>query len=72
MPQLTVYDINPNFSAITWRSHWQEVRHKDSLTFESTQRTQDGRDIGVEITVNYLELNGQEYHCASVRNLTSY
>ena len=68
---MTVYDINPNFSTVAWRSHWQEVRQKGSLTFESTQRTQDGQDIAVEITVNYLELNGQEYHCASVRNITS-
>lgn len=68
---MTVYDINPNFSTVAWRSHWEEVRQKASLTFESTQRTQDGQNIAVEITVNYLELNGQEYHCASVRDITS-
>ncbi|MEH2110247.1 response regulator [Nostoc sp.] len=68
---MTVYDINPNFSTVAWRSHWQDVRQKGSLTFESTQRTQNGQDIAVEITVNYLELNGQEYHCASVRDITS-
>jgi PAS domain S-box-containing protein len=68
---LSVHDIDPNFPAATWQSHWQELRQRGSFTFESTHRTKDGRDISVEITVNYLEFNGQEYHCAIVRDITA-
>lgn len=66
---MTVHDIDPNFPAVTWQSKWQEFRHKNSFTFESTHLTQDGREISVEITINYLEFDGQEYHCVSVRNI---
>lgn len=69
---MTVYDINSNFTAVNWRSHWQEMKCNEPVTFESTQITQDGREIDVEITVNYLEFNGQEYHCTIVRALTTH
>ena len=68
---ISVYDIDPNFSAATWQLHWQELRQRDSFTFESTHRTKEGRDISVEITVNYLEFNDQEYNCAIVRDITA-
>lgn len=66
---MTIHDINPNFPRATWHSEWYKFRHKDSFTFASTHVTQDGKELSVEITVNYIELNGQEYHCSSVRTL---
>lgn len=68
---MNVHDINPNFPTTIWQSHWQEIRQKSCFTFESTSRTKDGRDISVEITVNYLEFNEQEYNCAIVRDITA-
>lgn len=68
---MTVPDIDPNFSAATWQTHWQELRHRGSFSFESTHRTRDRRDISVEITVNYLEFDAQEYNCAIVRDITA-
>jgi PAS domain S-box-containing protein len=66
---MTVHDINPNFPAETWQVYWQESKAKGSCTFESVNITQSGLKIGVEITVNHLEFNGQEYHCTKVRKL---
>lgn len=68
---MTVHNIDPNFPAVNWCSQWQELKHKGALTFESIHQTQDGRDIRVEINLNYLEFNGQGYHCASVRTITT-
>ncbi len=68
---MTVHDIDPNFPAKTWQSFLQELKQKSCFTFESTHRTQSGQEINVEITVNYLEFNGQEYHCSSVRKITT-
>ncbi|MBW4683502.1 MAG: response regulator [Komarekiella atlantica HA4396-MV6] len=68
---MTVHNIDPNFPAATWCLQWQELKHKGAFTFESIHQTQDGRDIRVEINLNYLELNGQGYHCASVRDITT-
>ena len=68
---MTIHDIDPNFPPERWFSHWQELREKGSFTFESIHRTREGRDISVEISVNYLEFNGQEYDCAIARDITT-
>jgi PAS domain S-box-containing protein len=67
---MTVHDIDPNFPAERWSKHWQEIKQRRSLTFESRHRTKDGRVFPVEITTNYLEFNGQEYHCAFARDIS--
>ncbi len=68
---MNVCDIDPNFPTTVWQAHWQEIREKGSFTFESNSRSKDDRDISTEITVNYLEFNGQEYNCAIVRDITT-
>ncbi|PIG95359.1 PAS domain S-box protein [Gloeocapsopsis sp. IPPAS B-1203] len=68
---MSVRDVNPNFPTEIWQSHWQEIKQKGSFTFESTSHTQDGRELNVEITTNYLEFNNQEYNCAIVRDITA-
>jgi diguanylate cyclase (GGDEF)-like protein/PAS domain S-box-containing protein len=67
---LSVLDIDPCFSAEIWSKHWQEVKSKGSLQFESVHRTKDGREIPVEIAANYIMFDGWEYHCAFVRDIS--
>ncbi|MDF5730431.1 MAG: cache domain-containing protein [Rhizonema sp. PD38] len=68
---MTVHDIDPNFQAVVWRSHWQELRDKNSFTFKSSHKTKDGREISVEITAHYIEFNDQEYICTNVRQISA-
>jgi len=68
---MSVRHVNPNFPTEIWQSHWQEIKQKGSFTFESTSRTQDGRELNVEITTNYLKFNNQEYNCAIIRDITA-
>ena len=67
---MSVHDVNPNLPAEVWPQHWEELKRRGSFTFESLHRTKDGRLVPVEITVNYLEYDGKEYNCASVRDIT--
>ncbi|ARV57842.1 response regulator receiver protein [Nostocales cyanobacterium HT-58-2] len=67
---MTVHDIDPNFPAANWLSQIQELKQQGSYTFETTHLTQDGREISVEVTGDYLEFNGQEYFCSSVRYIS--
>ncbi len=67
---LSVHDIDPHFSAAAWPEHWQELKERGSLIFESEHRAKDGRLIPVEITANYLGFAGKEYSCALVRDIT--
>lgn len=67
---MTIHDINPAFPPECWPAHWEDVRRRKTFTFESAHRAKDGRLVPVEITVNYLDFDGQEYRCASARDIT--
>ncbi len=68
--ELTIHDINPELSVAIWPTHWQKVKHQNPLIFESFCRTKEGRIFPVEITVNYLEFQGNEYQCTVVRDIS--
>ena len=70
MSNFSVKDVSPTFPMDTWQEHWQEVKQSGSLHFEAVQRTRDGRDIPVDIIANYFELDGKEFHCAIVRDIS--
>ena len=67
---MAVHDIDPGFPVEAWPEHWREVKRRGSFTVESRHLTRDGRAFPVEITANYLEFNGVEYHWAFVRDIT--
>ena len=67
---MTVHNLNPDFPADLWPGFWAEIRQRKSLTFETFHRSKTGQLIPVEVSVNYLSYEGQELHCAFVRNIT--
>ncbi|MBW4680976.1 MAG: PAS domain-containing protein [Microcoleus vaginatus WJT46-NPBG5] len=67
---LSAHDINPAFSGNLWVEHWRAIKQFQSFTFETTYRTKEGLLFPAEVTVNYLEFKGAEYHCAFVRDIT--
>jgi PAS domain S-box-containing protein len=65
-----VCDFNPEFPAEAWADHWEEMKQKGPTTLETFNQRSDGLVYPVEVSVNYIELNGKAYHCAFVRNIT--
>jgi len=68
--QLTVPDIDPNFPAELWSDHYENLRALKSLTLESTHRRKDGSVFPIELSLNFMEYNGQEYNFAVGRDIT--
>jgi PAS domain S-box-containing protein len=66
-----VSSVDPNFPAEAWPAHWADLKRQGSLSFESYQRTKDGRLIDTEMTANYIAYDGHEYNCATVRDITA-
>ena len=66
---MTLHDIDPYFSPEAWPAHWEELKQKGSMTFESKYRSRTGRILDTEVTVNYLQYEGKEYHCAIMRDI---
>ncbi len=66
----SVGDVIPNFPMETWQDHWQELKQTGSLHFETTLQTKDGRIIPVDISANFMNLEGNEYNCSIVRDIS--
>jgi PAS domain S-box-containing protein len=68
--QFTVADIDPCFPIDKWSKHWQELKQKKTLRFESVQIRRDGQSYPTDIVANYFEYNGIGYNCALVRDIS--
>ncbi|MCP4727598.1 MAG: PAS domain S-box protein [bacterium] len=67
---MTVHNISPEFQKDKWDVHWEFLKKRKTVTFETTHRSMDGGVLDVEITSNYVEFGGKEYNCAFVRDIT--
>ncbi|NET27838.1 PAS domain S-box protein [Okeania sp. SIO1I7] len=67
---LSVFDINPNMSPDCWIEHWQDVKQRKNFTIESRHQAKDGHIYPVEVSINYLQLYGEEYSFAFVKDIS--
>ena len=65
-----VWDIDPDYPRHSWRAHWEELKVKGSLTFETRHRRQDGAVVPVEVRLKYLQHGNWEHGCAFARDIT--
>ncbi|MBD1911087.1 PAS domain S-box protein [Leptolyngbya sp. FACHB-8] len=70
LQSMHVYDIDPNFSSEIWSEHWKRLKHEKTLTLVSQHRAKDSSIIPIEVTINYLDFNGEEYNFAFVKDIT--
>lgn len=66
---MNIYDVYKDIDKSNWTRQWQESKEKQFFTYESVHVTKQGEDIPVEITLNYLNFEEQEYNCAIVRDI---
>ncbi|KPQ38903.1 MAG: Signal transduction histidine kinase [Phormidium sp. OSCR] len=67
---MTIHDINPDLPPEIWPDYWDQIREFGSFTLESRHRTKDGKVFPVEITINSLVYNNQEYTCTFARDIS--
>jgi PAS domain S-box-containing protein len=67
---LSVFDVDADFPPDTWSEHWEQLKQQGSFSFESYQRTKNGRIYPVEILISYLEFDGKEYNFAQVKDIS--
>lgn len=68
--ELSVPDFDLDYHARAWPAHWEEVKRRSSLIFESLHKSKDGRLIPVEITANHVRAGGQEFNLTFSRDIT--
>ncbi|HWG97468.1 MAG TPA: PAS domain S-box protein, partial [Nitrospira sp.] len=67
---MRVHNLNPDFPASTWPGFWEETRRNKTMSFETNHCAKDGRLVPIDIRVSFLAYEGQEFHCAFVRDIT--
>ena len=68
--RLKVHDMDTRSSADTRAGYWEKLRERGSMIHESALRAKNGRVVPVEININYMVIDGLEFNCAFVRDIT--
>lgn len=69
--RMTVADVDPDYQMETWPAHWEELRRTGRLRFESRHRAKSGETYPVEIVMNFVVVEGQEYNFAFARDISN-
>ncbi len=64
-------DDSGSISPVAWSKHWQYLKVAGTLSIESEHFGKDGQRYPVELSLNYIEFEGEEYNFVQVRNITS-
>ncbi|HJT19276.1 MAG TPA: PAS domain S-box protein [Nitrospira sp.] len=67
---MTVADIDADYQLEHWPVHWDQLRRKGRLRFESRHRTKSGEMYPVEIVANYVTVDEHEYNFAFARDIS--
>lgn len=67
---LRLTDIDEGLTTESWPDHWQDVWVRQSLLIESVYQTKSGTTLPVEVSVNYLDYEGEEYHFLQVQDIS--
>jgi len=69
--RMSIWDIDPDFLPERWPARWEEIAARRSFVVPTRHRTRDGRDIAVEVSVNYVAGGGRTWNCAFARDVTA-
>ena len=67
---LTIPDIAPGHDAERFQERLLEMKRGIAATYESRLRRKDGTEFPIEVSVNYVEHEGQGYICGLARDIS--
>jgi PAS domain S-box-containing protein len=70
MVTLHVWDVDPGVTEQGWRETWQERKSQGGAHFQTVGRRKDGTDFPAEMTLSYLEFEGNEYFVVMGRDIS--
>ena len=68
--ELSVFDLDVDLPKKDWKVHWEVLRISKFISLESRQKAKSGVFIPVELTVSYVEYNGEEFMIGSSRDIS--
>ncbi len=68
--KMTLFDLDPDWDTGIWQKHFDELKQRGSITFETRHRAKDGHFFPVEVSANFVGLGVMEFSFATVRDIT--
>lgn len=68
---LKVHDITPDYRDKMWSEFWAKVKQDKVITVYSQHRRKGGELFHCEDTNYFVEINGEEYICSFIRDITA-
>ena len=69
LTSMLVTDINPSSVVMDWPAFWQRLKTEKKIVFEAQHRHKTGYLYDIEVTGNFIEMDGQEFSCSIVRDI---
>jgi formate hydrogenlyase transcriptional activator len=69
LTQKKVTDINPSAVVMDWSAFWQRLKKERKITFEAQHKHKKGHLYDIEISGNFIDIDGKEYSCTIVRDI---
>ncbi|WP_136525004.1 PAS domain S-box protein [Geomonas ferrireducens] len=66
---MRVWDLDIQHKEDAWLKHFEELRSRGTMVFESIHKTKDGGTVPIEVVANYVHFDHQELNCAFVRDI---
>ncbi len=70
LSNMHVHDVDPFFDQARWREHWRDIEKNKSFTIETVNISKSGVRIPIEVTVNFIEHDGNKFNCSIVRDIS--
>ncbi len=67
---LSVHDVDPNFSSEARPDHWRRIQESGNVLLETVHRSKDGRLFPVEVSSNYFKFDDEELEWAFAQDIT--
>lgn len=71
LTQCTIFDINQTLTPPQLDALFERLRKEQFLNFEGFHYAKSGKKIPVEICMNYIEFEGNEFTCSFARDITA-
>ena len=69
---MNMADIDAGCQSEFWSQHWDELRKKQCLRFESFHRAKSGECYPIEMSANFIAYGAKEFNCAIARDITAW
>jgi len=67
--QMSVWDFSAEFPTLSWEAHWNRLKKEKYLRFDSLWLSKEKKTLSVDLSLHFVNFEGQEYINAIAHNI---